>query len=166
MNDQNFDLIIQHHNHLLESNGYKDHRLVRYINHGSYGYVFQFSDGITDRLAVKINRADSTSEINIENKMACHTEMHFFKTMKHPNVLRAKKMIKLRGYVYLVLPLLPYTLFEFVCSKDWLTLPPETKEYNLFYIAYYTSRALNYVHSYNIAHLDLKLENILIDIDS
>ena len=86
-----------------------------------------------------------------------YTEIKVLEKLKHKNIIRLKGWFEDKNTVYLVL--------EYISGKDCSkffkhTLPDKTQ---IKYIMKQLIEAVLYTHSKNIAHRDIKLENILID---
>eukprot|EP00270_Netrium_digitus_P011875 TRINITY_DN3798_c0_g1_i1.p1 TRINITY_DN3798_c0_g1~~TRINITY_DN3798_c0_g1_i1.p1 ORF type:complete len:397 (-),score=56.58 TRINITY_DN3798_c0_g1_i1:368-1558(-) len=89
-------------------------------------------------------------------------EILLLRNMNHPNVIAIRDLIKpprpnLFSDVYIVYELMPTDLHEVIRSKQ------QMDERHYKFILYQLLRGLNYIHSANVLHRDLKPPNILID---
>jgi len=88
-------------------------------------------------------------------------EIVLMKLVDHPNVLKLYDVWETSTSLYLILEYIQGgELFEQLCSEGRRT-PPEALHYFQQIIC-----AVDYLHRFNIAHRDLKLENILVDQES
>lgn len=88
-------------------------------------------------------------------------EIVIMKLVDHPNVLRLYDVWETSTQLYLILEYAEGgELFEYLCDNGKLSVP-EALGYFQQIIA-----AIDYCHRFNIAHRDLKLENLLLDSDN
>lgn len=78
--------------------------------------------------------------------------------LRHPRILKVIDLFEERGRWYMVMPYCPTTLFDHSLGNDRLLSPEET-ECAFQQIV----EGVAYLHERGLAHLDLKLSNILLD---
>jgi serine/threonine protein kinase len=132
----------------------------RVIGSGSFGVVF----------LAKVLETGETVAIKkvLQDKRFKNRELQIMKMLRHVNIVSMKHYFYSTGekspdeiYLNLVLEYVPDTVFRFCCqyAKNNSFMP-------LIYVKLFTYqllRALNYIHSMNICHRDIKPQNLLID---
>jgi serine/threonine protein kinase len=132
----------------------------RVIGSGSFGVVF---------LAKVFETGESVAIKKVlQDKRFKNRELQIMKMLNHVNVVEMKHCFYSNGekspdevYLNLVLEYVPDTVFRFCCqyAKSNSYMP-------IIYVKLFTYqllRALNYIHSSNICHRDIKPQNLLID---
>ncbi|GFO16257.1 CaMK family protein kinase [Plakobranchus ocellatus] len=105
------------------------------------------------RLAVKIFSLDEAVR---ESKLRQFTkEVEFRQSMKHPHIVPCVIAARCPGYAALAMPYYPRGDLAFLSGKQ----PPAQVHRYMIHVA----RGLYYLHRRNIAHNDLKLENVFVD---
>ena len=95
--------------------------------------------------------------------LALHREIYVLATLKHPNIMRLYEVIDMRTHVHLVMELCHgKNLFHFVKKRKPDQRLPEPEAAHIFG---QIVSAVAYMHSSEVVHRDLKLENILINDD-
>lgn len=132
----------------------------RVIGSGSFGVVY---------LAKVFETGESVAIKKVlQDKRFKNRELQIMKMLTHTNVVEMKHCFFSKGekspdeeYLNLVLEYVPDTVFRFCCqyAKNNTYMP-------LIYVKLFTYqllRSLNYIHSMNICHRDIKPQNLLID---
>eukprot|EP00818_Percolomonas_sp_WS_P005655 CAMPEP_0117450668 /NCGR_PEP_ID=MMETSP0759-20121206/8592_1 /TAXON_ID=63605 /ORGANISM="Percolomonas cosmopolitus, Strain WS" /LENGTH=407 /DNA_ID=CAMNT_0005243207 /DNA_START=383 /DNA_END=1606 /DNA_ORIENTATION=- len=130
----------------------------RVIGNGSFGVVFLAKVTETGE-AVAIKKV-------LQDRRYKNRELEIMRTVKHPNVVDMKHYFFTHGsrkelYLHLVLEYIPDTVYRYTCSYT-----KQTDFMPLIYVklfSYQMLRALNYIHSIDICHRDIKPQNLLID---
>uniref|UniRef100_A0A3Q3AWT0 non-specific serine/threonine protein kinase n=1 Tax=Kryptolebias marmoratus TaxID=37003 RepID=A0A3Q3AWT0_KRYMA len=139
----------------------------------SHGYTFQSSLGegtfgkvvkahsthLRRLVAVKVIDTKKVSASYIEKFLS--REKEIMRTLKHPNVVRTHDIFESRlGTVYVVMEL---------CSKGdiskLIAARGALNEYFSCQLFQQLCMAAQYLHSMNVAHRDLKCENLLLDVN-
>ncbi|KAF8159663.1 kinase-like domain-containing protein [Crassisporium funariophilum] len=138
--------------------GFSGHvRIARHSKTGQYAAIKIIPKG-SFASRVSLNRLADEVEHNL---LAVEREIVVMKLIDHPNIMRLYDVWETSTSLYLILEYVQGgELFEFLCSKGRRPVS-EVLGYFQQIIC-----AVDYCHRYNIAHRDLKLENILIDQDS
>ena len=127
------------------------------LGSGGSAVVYQVYDRKTQKYyaAKFISRKSLTNKINLEH---FESELRIFERIRHPNIAQWHQTIYTEDYIIVVMELLVQgTLYNalFIGSFD---------EKAKLRIAYEVLQGLNYLHSNNISHLDIKPDNIGFDI--
>mmetsp|Transcript_1474 Transcript_1474/g.1458 ORF Transcript_1474/g.1458 Transcript_1474/m.1458 type:complete len:282 (+) Transcript_1474:361-1206(+) len=84
-------------------------------------------------------------------------EIEVLKICQHPNIIRLLDVFENPQYIYLVLEYMEGgDLFTYLDAREFKITEDRARE-----IAHQIAAAIYYIHSYGIAHRDLKLENIM-----
>ncbi|KAF8909385.1 kinase-like domain-containing protein, partial [Gymnopilus junonius] len=138
--------------------GFSGHvRIARHSRTGQYAAIKIISK-TSPGSRVSLNRLADEVEHNL---LAVEREIVVMKLIDHPNVMKLYDVWETSSSLYLVLEYVQGgELFEYLCDKG----RRPTSEV----ISYFQQIicAVAHCHCYNIAHRDLKLENILIDQES
>ncbi|KJA23602.1 hypothetical protein HYPSUDRAFT_76926 [Hypholoma sublateritium FD-334 SS-4] len=138
--------------------GFSGHvRIARHSKSGQYAAIKIISKGsLTSR--VSLNRLADEVEHNL---LAVEREIVVMKLIDHPNIMKLYDVWETSTSLYLILEYVQGgELFDYLCSKGRRPTA-EALDYFQQIIC-----AVDYCHRFNIAHRDLKLENILIDHES
>ncbi|KAL5252316.1 hypothetical protein ACHWQZ_G015177 [Mnemiopsis leidyi] len=132
-----------------------DYSLHEKLGAGGFGTVFRATRHKTgEQVVAKKIRTD----VDIPDQ-----EAELMTELDHPKIIRLLEHFKQRRFTFLILELLPncMDLFDYIDYKD------RVPEKNAKYILLQLTSALCYLHEEKqIAHLDVKPENILIQPDS
>src|SRR6266545_7010167 len=132
-------------------------RIARHSKTGQYAAIKIIPKGsLSSR--VSLNRLADEVERNL---LAVEREIVVMKLIDHPNILKLYDVWETSSSLYLILEYVQGgELFDYLCNEG----RRPTHE-GLDYFQQIIS-AVDYCHRFNIAHRDLKLENILIDDES
>ncbi|KAF8963441.1 kinase-like domain-containing protein [Flammula alnicola] len=138
--------------------GFSGHvRIARHSKTGQYAAIKIISKGSLGS-RVSLNRLADEVEHNL---LAVEREIVVMKLIDHPNIMKLYDVWETSTSLYLILEYVQGgELFDYLCNKG--RRPTEEV------VGYFQQIicAVDYCHRFNIAHRDLKLENILIDHDS
>ncbi|VDN06706.1 unnamed protein product [Thelazia callipaeda] len=144
------------------SKGEIKHRfeITKKLGSGTYGKVSLAYDHKTEReIAVKLIKKSA-----IENKQdlaRIRREIRIMSALKHPNIIQIFEVFENRDKIILVMEYASGgELYDYVSTYGSL---PEPEARRIF--RQITSAVL-YCHKHKVAHRDLKLENILLDVDN
>lgn len=126
---------------------------------GSFGIVYK---GVAlyspyDPVAVKII---SKSDLNEHRRIRLKSEIELLKSLDHPNIVKLLEVYESDERVYLVFEYKNGDLYNYIQTKGPVT------EMVAMEIFRQLVDAVDHCHKKKIAHLDIKLENILIDEDT
>ena len=132
-------------------------RIARHSKTGQYAAIKIIpKNSLASR--VSLNRLADEVEHNL---LAVEREIVVMKLIDHPNVMKLYDVWETSTSLYLILEYVQGgELFDYLCSKGRRPIPEVVGYFQQIICA------VNYCHRYNIAHRDLKLENILIDHES
>lgn len=133
----------------------EEFNIIEKIGSGGYSIVYLVENKKTGKkyalkCADRFKKGKDRSE-------RTHIEIKVLENLKHKNIIRLKGWFEDKTTIYLVLEYIPGK----DCSKFFKQTLPNKKE--IKYIMKQLVEAIMYIHKNNIAHRDVKLENILID---
>lgn len=126
------------------------------LGEGMTGAVYSLTNKITgDRYAGKSVSKASIDEALLDD---LRQEITVLKQMDHPNVVKLYEVYESQTEIYLVMELCTGgELYDALIGKE------KYGENDAAVIFYQMVAAVNYVHSMNLAHRDLKLENFIFE---
>eukprot|EP00667_Euglena_gracilis_P016956 EG_transcript_17824 len=108
-------------------------------------------------VAIKIINK-TTLEANPDAKHRVEREISILKLLKHPNIMCIYDIMQTATHIFIILELLGGgELYDYVLQRGYLQ-PAET-----FLCFHQMLMGVEYMHTMNICHRDLKLENLLLD---
>lgn len=132
--------------------------LLSVLGKGSYGQVFLAVHILSGQQvaikAIKKERNDDT----VRNYQKIINEIEIFSQMSHRNIINLYEIFENAKYIFLVT--------EFAEKGDLLSLLQKNgpfSESQIYIVIKDILNALNFIHSRNILHRDIKLDNILLD---
>lgn len=133
---------------------FQQYRIVKTINHGSFSTVVLVEHIRTgQQFACKIVSRQILQEQN--NIIHFEQEIRIHQSLKHENICQLYEIVYEEDFIFLIMEYCANgELFEHVAQSPRLSRPNIRK-----YFAQLCA-AINYLHSRNVAHRDLKLENI------
>ncbi|KAM8893645.1 testis-specific serine/threonine-protein kinase 6 [Spinachia spinachia] len=140
----------------MESHGYT---FVSNLGEGMFGKVVSaYSTYLRKRVAIKIIDKNKFTSVDLETFL--HREMEIIKPLNHPNIVRTLNIFKWNtSKVYVVMELcVKGDLLKHINVEGAL---PEDSGCRLFT---QLCNAVQYLHNNDVAHRDLKCENMLLDI--
>lgn len=131
-----------------------------HIGEGAFSKVYRArSVNVPDRdIAVKIVRVDDPNIPQAWKEHSMRRELRILKRVQHPNVITIYDVIKTRSRIYIFMDLAAAS----VSSHLEATKEPASEQTARNWFGG-ISNAIAYLHRIEIAHRDLKNENILID---
>lgn len=131
------------------------------IGRGTYAVVkFATVKATREKVAIKIYEKSKIQE-PIRQK-SVKTEISLLKQLRHPNIVQLIEEVSGEKNLYLVMEYVQGTSLQgFIVKKPW----KRVEEHEAAGMFVQIMEALNYCHSKNISHRDIKLENILLDVN-
>jgi calcium/calmodulin-dependent protein kinase I len=132
----------------------KDYTFLKTISNGAFGVVKSAIEKTTgNEVAVKIIEKKNAS---VSEMSKTKQEVSILKQLSHPNVVSYINSIETTSKMYIIIELMyDGTLKNFIDSSS--TIEEEKSVEIIFYLL----QAVNYIHSKNICHHDIKPENIM-----
>ncbi|ODV79804.1 Pkinase-domain-containing protein [Suhomyces tanzawaensis NRRL Y-17324] len=126
-----------------------NYRIVREIGEGAFGKVYLATHVLLNvKVVLKCGLVDDPNIVR---------EIYYHRQLKHKNIVNLYEVIKTENHLWIVLEYCEGSeLFFLIYEKKRL----EIKECQ--HLFFQIVLALKYVHSLNLSHRDLKLENILL----
>lgn len=130
------------------------YQLGEQLGVGSFGSVREgFDVHSKQKRAVKIiNKSSNTKEDEFQQR-----EIDVILAIKHNNIIRTFDIFDDNDYIYVVMEYIPNgDMFDYLAK--WKALP----EYEAKHFMYQLLTAVEYLHSQNVVHRDIKAENCLV----
>ncbi|CAG2165667.1 unnamed protein product, partial [Oppiella nova] len=124
------------------------------LDSGGQGNVYKTTKNKVT-FAAKVVHIDSNDK-NLDDDLK--RELTIIRNVKHPNCIRVEDMFRTKHKVYIIMDFMPNkSIGDEVDTKG-----PICEWKGKLYFAQISS-AIKYLHRHNIAHRDLKLDNVLLD---
>lgn len=136
----------------------KKFSIVKQIGSGNYARVYKVIANSGRELAVKAINLSKTSD-HYKQKFLPR-ELTILRRISHPNICKIHEIMQITDRVFVVMQ---YCAFGTIADL-MLKMGPLTEQVSR-YIFGPTVEAVAYLHSIDIAHRDLKVENVLLDSD-
>ena len=139
----------------------KFYKYGRLIGQGAFGKVNLGLNILTGRVvAIKsFNKLNINS--NSENMKKIKYETNLMKKLNHPNVTKILELFEDKDYILIIMEYLNGgNLFSFLKKRR------KVSEKTAKFLFKQIMLGIQYIHSHNIVHRDIKLENILIDLNN
>ena len=140
---------------IIEQNSPK----IRYVKNkllgkGGFAKCYQFDEERTGKpWAIKVIPKSTITKPKHQQKL--ESEIHILKFLNHPNTVKFQNYIQDQENHYIIMELCPFhTLKELIKRRKQLTI------FEVRYYVYQLLNALQYLHSVNVIHRDLKLGNL------
>lgn len=148
---------IQEHNKVPETSLHF-YQIIKLLGKGSFGKVYLGLQRLTNRLvAIKCLEKAHLKDESTKRKILSEVKI-LKKVLGHPNIVKLLEVFENKKYVFFVT--------EYATNGDLLKYAKSNSaipEKDAKYMFYQISMGLRYIHSQNIIHRDVKLDNILID---
>ncbi|MFH1760388.1 MAG: protein kinase [bacterium] len=131
-----------------------NYRIVEEIDRGGMAVVYKsVQEGLDREVALKVLPANIT--INRKFVERFNTEAKSIAALSHENIVRIYEVVNEKDLYFIVMEYIPgLNLYKFLVQKK-----PNT--YTVLQIICALANALEYAHSKNIIHRDLKLNNVI-----
>lgn len=133
-----------------------DYKLLGKLGNGSFGNVYQAISKNGSEVAIKV--IPKSKFQSYEDYSAVTREISIMKSLSHPNIVKFFDSFQSNAEIYIVMEYCRgKNLYDFVIERERLQ---ETESSIIFA---QIVNAVNYLHSNNLIHRDLKLSNIIIE---
>ena len=135
------------------ANATDKYQILEQLGRGAFGIVHRAREILTGKIfAIKLIKTSEESD-----KAPIQREIEIMRQLQHPRVLQLYEVFDAKGETALVI--------QFVCGGDLIERVASSdfvyNENVCAYLMKQVCQGLAYIHSKNIAHLDIKPENIL-----
>ena len=129
------------------------------LGKGKFGLVkLGINKETKDKVAVKVLNKNNMDSSDFE---LVRTEIEILKICQHPYIIKLYDIFENIDYIYIIMEYCPGgDLFTYLQKRNFLL-----QEEKVAIIIYKLCKAVFYVHSYGIAHRDIKTENVLLTSD-
>ena len=133
------------------------YKVIDLIGSGTSSTVYRASDPDTEKIyAIKILNEEIVR--NPDNIAAFRREIEIISKLRHPGLIKVHDFGSFDGYPYVVMDLVEGETLQKAIALDGRPLYEQARNY-----AIQIAEVLDYIHSHNIVHRDIKLENLMLD---
>ena len=133
----------------------------RLIGQGAFGKVNLGLNILTGRVVAIKSFNKSNLNSNSENMKKILYETNLMKKLNHPNITKILELFEDKEYILIIMEYINGgNLFSFLKKRR------KVSEKTAKFLYRQIILGLKYIHSHNIVHRDIKLENILIDLNN
>ena len=135
-----------------------EYELVELLGKGSFSHVYKawniHQNSDSEYVGIKVISKKNLNQDGDTERL--HREVDAMNSLSHENIVRLYKFFNDKDYYYLVMDLCQGgTVYSYISAGNHLREPQAAT------IFLQIVEAIDYCHSHNIAHRDLKLQNIL-----
>ena len=152
-------------NYYMENKQYPEtnlnfYKYGRLIGQGAFGKVNLGLNILTGRV-VAIKSFNKLNLTNSDNMKKILYETNLMKKLNHPNVTKILELFEEKEYILIIMEYINGgNLFSFLKKRR------KVSEKTAKFLFKQIILGIKYIHSHNIVHRDIKLENILIDLNN
>ena len=129
--------------------------LIKIIGEGGFGKVY-YAKNKFSQTEVSIKRINKSKNNNlILDNLTIKNEIEVLKSLSHPNIMKIYEFYSNEESYFLVNEYIKYGELSKKIKQTF-------SELQISVIIFQILKGLNYIHSHNIIHRDIKLENIMI----
>jgi len=139
----------------IGSNILERYEVVKLLGRGGFGTIWKVKELATDDIYV-LKTIKMSTFMNIGYSYDVLIELNILLGINHENILHAREAKRVKDMIYIILPFSKKgDVFHVLVSNRLNSLQLKKILYQIFC-------GLNYLHSHNIIHGDVKSENVLI----
>ena len=139
-----------------------DFKIIKELGKGSYGTVYTVKSNINSNIYVM--KKIELNHLNPRQQIECHREVSILKKVNHKNIIKYYSSFLEKEILYIIM--------EYAELGDLYSLIKHYKKHSKFFsendlwkISFEVLSGLDYLHSHNIIHRDIKCLNLFITKD-
>ena len=139
-----------------------DFKIIKELGKGSYGTVYTVKSNINSNIYVM--KKIELNHLNPRQQIECHREVSILKKVNHKNIIKYYSSFLEKEILYIIM--------EYAELGDLYSLIKHYKKHSKFFsendlwkISFEVLTGLDYLHSHNIIHRDIKCLNLFITKD-